>query len=188
MKFFTADTHFDHALKTQRPFSVEDWNAHMLAQINYKVKRNDTLYILGDFALRRPGYWRQQINCRHVKLVRGNHDPLQKCRNVFGGNFLESPEIYTRIGGVKTHLSHYPHAFWPGSHRGYYHLYGHTHNQREATLDAIWPQRRSMDVSPDSYNARFGDFSVWSEDEIRRTLMNREGHDLVSFYKELQGV
>jgi hypothetical protein len=40
-------------------------------------------------------------------------------------------------------VSHYPHAYWPRSHKGCLHVYGHVHAEREATLDAALPGRRS---------------------------------------------
>lgn len=188
---FTSDTHFEHEKfyklfgERTRPFGCDEWNEMFLDQINSRVGRNDRLFILGDFAWKRPGYWRQQIKCRQVILILGNHDSEAKCRRVFGGN-LHDTRVVKKVGVQPIFLSHYPHAFWPASHHGSLHLYGHCHNQREATLDAIWPWRRSMDVSPDSAYQLIGEWRPFSAEEIIERLMARRGHDDVKFYREYQ--
>jgi len=182
--FFTADCHFDHAKfyesQVTRPFSMDEWNKMMLDSINTRAERQDRLFILGDFAWKRPGYWRQQIRCRHVTLIIGNHDNEAKCRNVFGGAMYLTRVVKKVCGIARVFLSHYPHAHWPASHHGSFHLYGHCHNQREACLDAIWPERRSMDVSPDAAFQLTGEWRPFSDEEIFARLGRREGHDSVS--------
>ena len=82
MIYFTADTHFGHEsiiAATHRPYpSVERMNAALIANINDRVSATDTLYVLGDFSYRttvEEAYrLRRRINCRHVHLIRGNHD------------------------------------------------------------------------------------------------------------------
>ena len=66
------------------------------------------------------------------------------------------------------------------------HVYGHMHNQREAHLDAIWPDRRSMDVSPDTAFAKFGEWRPFADHEIYDILSSRKGHDPLEWYKEYQ--
>jgi calcineurin-like phosphoesterase family protein len=187
--FFTADTHFDHeslVTKMGRPgFSgIAEWNEVMLDAINGTAGREDRLFILGDFAWKRPGYWRQKIHCRNVILILGNHDSEAKCRNVFGGNLYRSRTI--KMLGVSVYLHHYPTAYWDRSHHGGFHLYGHCHHQREATLDAMIPGRQSMDVSPDTAFALRGDWGIFSDQEIYARLSPRAGHDHVDYYKDFQ--
>lgn len=186
--YFTADTHFEHAEllnnKNMRPFVPEEWDEMLLYKINTTVQCQDRLFILGDFAWKRPGYWRQQIRCKHVTLIFGNHDKEAKCRNVFGGAFYRTRTI--KLFDTKVYLSHHPSVYWDGSHNGWLHLYGHCHNQREATLDAIWPERRAMDVSPDTAFALTGDWRPFTDEEIYARLMAREGHDPVEFYHNFQ--
>jgi len=185
--YFTADCHFDHeklyeGLTAARPFTVDEWNDLMLDSINTRVARADRLFILGDFAWKRPGYWRQQIQCRHVTLILGNHDSEAKCRNVFGGAMYDTRIVKKVCGDTQVFLSHYPHAYWPGSHRGALHLYGHCHNQREARLDVFWPERRSMDVSPDTAFQLTGEWRPFADDEVVERLMQRKGHDVLDYY------
>jgi len=187
--FFTADTHFEHEKfynpQITRPFTMDAWNEMLLDRVNTMIGRQDRLFILGDFAWKRPGYWRQQIRCRNVILILGNHDKVGKCRAVFGGNLYQT-HVVKILDGAHVFMSHYPHAHWPGSHHGHLHVYGHCHNQREACLDAIWPGRRSMDVSPDSAYQLFGEWRPFSDVEIATRLSQRSGHDDVAFYKDYQ--
>jgi len=186
--WFTSDLHFDHfglINKGGRPFeSIEHWNEHILDAINKCAARADRLFILGDFCWKRPGYWRQRIKCRHVELILGNHDKASQCRKVFGGAMYH--QRMTKMLGTRVFLSHFPNAFWDLSHRGSLHCYGHCHNQREATLDAIWPDRRSMDVSPDSAVVLTGEWRPFSGQEVYDRLMARKGHDLKEFYHAFQ--
>jgi len=89
----------------------------------------------------------------------------------------------TKVNGQRCWLSHYPHAYWPASHKGSFHLYGHTHDQREATLDAVFPGRRSHDAGLDTAFRRFGVHRPFTEMEVFDYLINRPGHDLPEFYQ-----
>lgn len=186
---FTADTHFEHekfySPQITRPFTVDEWSEMLLDRINSMAARHDRLVIAGDFAWKRPGYWRQQIRCRNVVLILGNHDKEAKCRNVFGGN-LYHVRLFKILDDVRVFVSHFPHAFWDGSHRGSLHVYGHCHNQREEYLNAIWPDRRSMDVSPDSAYKLFGEWRPFTDEEVNDILGQRVGHDELVFYREYQ--
>ena len=184
-----ADPHFDHDKLmdiTCRPFpNIEEWNGLLLENINKQVARSDRLIIVGDFGFsKRIGYFKQKIVCRHVELILGNHDQESKCRNVFGGSIWQQRVI--KFFDTKLYISHYPHAYWDGSHKGWMHVYGHVHNQREATLDAIWPERRSMDVSPDTAFERFGEWRPFADHEIYDILSSRKGHDQLEFYFNYQ--
>jgi calcineurin-like phosphoesterase family protein len=189
MRYFIADTHFGHWKLVSnfprlhpgfaRPFeSIEEHDEYLLATINYYVNARDELFVLGDFCTDKPGRYRAKIKCRHVYLIRGNHDPVQASRNVFG----EIPYIRhtkLRYGGKSMHavLCHNPMAFWEGSHNGWAHLYGHCHGRREGTLDTWMPGRRSTDVSVDA-----SAFHIHSEEELYLMFYDRPGHDLKSFY------
>ena len=55
MKYYTSDLHFGHKniIKYEdRPFSsIEEMDEALIDKWNKKVKKNDEVYILGDFAL-----------------------------------------------------------------------------------------------------------------------------------------
>lgn len=123
----------------------------------------------------------KRINCRDIHLIWGNHD-----RQNFGKHFKTAEDVTeTKIGEINVFLSHYPHAYWPASHRGSYHLYGHTHAQREETLDQLFPGRRSMDVGIDNARRILGEYRPFAFEEIHAILGLREGHDGVEYYEAL---
>lgn len=189
MKWFWADLHFDHdaiVTKMGRPAECpEAWYHEAITAININVKRTDWLYLLGDFAWKRPGFWRSQIRCKNIYLIVGNHDPGPvKLKNVFGGNFSEYKMV--KCCGVPTVLCHYPFAFWDKSHRGSYHLHGHLHynKHREAMMDqmqlpfnADTGKRRSMDVAPEHSLERWGYYRPFNEEDVHEILGARKGHD-----------
>lgn len=176
MKFFTSDCHFGHdAIAKLRGF--EDSSIHdetLLGLINYYVRRNDILFILGDFAWTKPGKYRQMIDCKTVYLIAGNHDKVQASKRVFGGNFRET--MMVKIRDQRAWLSHYPHTYWPSSHHGSLHLYGHMHSEYEWVMDYNAPSRRAMDVCPDNACKLLGSPCPFSEDFVYTYLTARVGH------------
>lgn len=194
MKWFISDLHLDHAnvlvgLRGEAFSTIEGWQEHMLDAINTCVQNRDHLYLLGDFlghdrgGARELVRWRRKIRQGQLWLIQGNHDAsATACSAAFGRQFRQVMEV--KVCGVKTWLSHYAHAFWPGSHRGHYHLYGHNHGQREATLDAWMPERRSMEVCPEVIYQLTGQWRPINEEEVHAVLSQRAGHDPLSFYTQ----
>lgn len=193
MKYFTADLHLDHekamGFPGRRGLTLVEWQSLMLEEINSKVNKTDYLYILGDFAFA-PEEWRRKIKCKHVWLIKGNHDPSNdRCKKAFGEDKVKDT-MCLKICGMQAFLSHYPHLAWPASHYGSYHLYGHVHDSRTDYWDEI-PQlkeRLSLDVCPESGKRHFGAFSIFSEDQIHSLLSAKKGHDDVSWYRAKNGV
>ena len=201
MKYFTADTHFGNAgvSRCMRRLdalgalmdSPEKHDPFIINQINKTVGENDTLYILGDLSDNKANYYLKKLTVKDIVLVAGNHDdtttdPFMRDR----WKDLRTTKVRDVNGehgfNMNTILSHYPQMFWDGSHRGYFHLYGHVHGMREDTLDNIFPQRRSMDVGLDNAFKVLGEYRPFSEQEIWDRLSVRHGHDKVSFYREYQ--
>jgi len=201
MRYFIADCHFGHEklimdFPRYRPgtkelfASVEAHDNYLINAINGSIRVDDELFVLGDFALDKPGKYRMRIKCKHVHLIRGNHDRPEKSRRVFG----EIPRVrLTQLRGwyggrLKTVLCHTPMAFWEGSHKGWAHLYGHCHGQREGTLDeALGWQRRSMDVGVDHIYKLTGNFKPLHESYLYSRLTDAPGHDLPEFYQNYRG-
>lgn len=190
-KWFTADPHLGHAkmLVGERAKyfdSIDAWNSHMLAEFE-KCGENGELYILGDLSMEEPQKWRRKLP-KSAYLIRGNHDgSVEKCKKAFGNRFSDTKEVKIGHSRAKCWLSHYGHAYWPASHRGSFHLYGHNHGMREETLDEILPGRKSMDVCPENVFRLLGEFRPISEFEVEELLIGRSGHDHVSFYREKRG-
>lgn len=191
MKWFISDIHADHAKVLVGPRgdafpTIEAWRSHIYAEIARCVTKADELFVLGDaigtMKKKELAKFRNNIKKGKVWLIRGNHDPKeQACIEIFGKNFRHVH--MTKICGVPTWLSHYAHAFWPGSHRGYYHIYAHQHGMREETLDAWMPERRSMEVCPEVIYSVTGEWRPINEFEIHALLSKKKGHDPVDFYE-----
>lgn len=189
MIHFTADLHLGHnrVLGFANRF-FDDIQAHddfLIDSINHRVARRDTLFILGDFCWKTPGHYRARIKCRNVWLIWGNHDKasyrqfFSRCEDTHMAKLTVDP-------GIRVWLSHYPHAYWPKSHHGAFHLYGHMHDAREELLDLSFPARRAMDCGVDSANRLFGDYRPFSEVDVLDLLGGREGHDSVEYYRDLE--
>lgn len=114
--------------------------------------------------------FRKQIQCENIHLILGNHDHhieenklLPNCRRFDEETILDEPywhqypntwvyaqELFSsvshyreiNINGKIIVLSHYGMRVWHGSHKGWFHLYGHSHG----TLPM---QGKSMDVGVD---------------------------------------
>jgi calcineurin-like phosphoesterase family protein len=192
MKYFLADTHFGHSkviLDTRRHpkygvfTTVKEHDDAIIESINNRVGKRDQLYLLGDVGFN-PGRYRPRIKCKNVVLIRGNHDRHQKSINVFG----EYHEILVvkLMNHSRCVLCHYPLAYWPSSHHGTYHLYGHVHGNREQTLDKAFPGRRSLDVTIDNLVNTFGMLGPISEEEIILYFSDKHGHDHVIYYENLR--
>ncbi len=153
--WFTADTHFGHAKiigYCSRPFSsAAEMDAALVARWNSRVSPNDTVWHLGDFTLfgdrEAMGRYRKRLNGK-IHLVRGNHDK----RGIDLSGIFESvgdlSEITISLGGANQRvvLCHYALRVWPHSHRGAWHLYGHSHGTLEDDPHAL-----SVDVGVDCW-------------------------------------
>lgn len=199
IRWFLADAHFEEEAIIKmmarvsalgRLFSsAEEHDAHIMAQINRYVGRDDEFYIVGDWTRKNPGKFRAMVQCRHVRFVLGNHDPVQKCANVFGPLTERlRTKAFSRDGKdyVKLVVDHYPGAYWDGSHNGWCNVYGHIHSQREAYLDEVFPGRRGLDVGVDNAYRLFGEYRPFSEHDVYDYMARREGHDDLRFYRDFQ--
>jgi len=147
MNYYISDLHFfcnsqvDNGVGENydsRPFkSLDEMHDHMLQRWNEKVTNGDTVYILGDVALR----GRKdalialvaQLKGKKV-LVKGNHDDLSDYRyKQLFAEICDYKELSEHFDGqaYKLVLCHYPILMWNGQHKGTILLYGHTHNSVE---------------------------------------------------------
>ena len=80
MIWFTSDLHLGHRAAINmcgRPFeNVEEMNEILIRNFNSCVKKNDTVYILGDFSFASPEETRKILEKLNGKkhLIIGNHD------------------------------------------------------------------------------------------------------------------
>ena len=137
MIWFTADTHFGHANvlrftdRHERWGTIEEMDRALVANINSCVGPNDDLYVLGDFSYKltteQAQAIREQIRCKNVHLVPGNHDKDWTQPDVAGTFIVEPPIAKLRTQGLRLVLCHYPIVDWEGLGHGSIHLHGHIH-------------------------------------------------------------
>jgi len=153
--WFTSDTHYNHANicrgTTQwgregenhfRDFdTLEEMNEVLVNNINALATENDILIHLGDWSF--GGFdaiaeFRNQIICKNVHLVLGNHDhhiannkdgvaELFSSVNQYLDLSIKWPDGTGKHQGAHFVCMHYPIASWDGLGRGVCHLHGHVH-------------------------------------------------------------
>ncbi len=149
--------------------SVHDMNKTLTQTINKYVKAEDTLYFLGDFCFgghKNTPTYRHSLVCQDIRMCRGNHD----------SNIDLYKDLFTSINDVMwckdrkdrpIFMSHYSHRIWEGSHKGYIHCYGHSHN-------SIPDYGKSMDVGVDSAYWLTKEYRPFSIDEIIKIMDSRD--------------
>lgn len=149
---FTADTHFGHggALGLfRRPFaSVAEMDEALVARWNAAVRPEDTVWHLGDFAVRpRASRAAAMLDCLHgIKhLIAGNTDG-PNVRGLAGWASV-APYAELELEGRRLVLCHYPLRAWNGSWRGSINLHGHSHGR-------LAPLPRQVDVGVDAWDFR----------------------------------
>ena len=133
MIYFTSDLHLGHANAigfTSRPFlDVEQMIEGLIKNVNKTGMTNEELWILGDFAFKVnmavTKQFRDQINCKTVHMITGNHDKDYTRDHIFQ-SVQHYKELKTEYG--KFILFHYPIYEWNGAHNGTIHLHGHIHS------------------------------------------------------------
>ena len=145
MNYYISDLHLFHKNVTRagkdfddRPFdNLEEMHSIVKDKWNAKVTNGDTVYILGDLAMR--GTQEDLIAFvstlkGHKVMVKGNHDDIKDLRyKQLFDEICDYKEISDTLDGknVKLVLCHYPILMWKDQHRGSILLYGHVHNSIE---------------------------------------------------------
>ncbi|NEU12595.1 metallophosphoesterase [Methylobacterium sp. BTF04] len=152
--YLTSDTHFGHAgmmsarMNRPRSFtSVEAMNETVIQNWNNRVRKDDEIWHLGDFA-----YGASVAMCREVfarlngrkHLILGNHDAGRTTSLPW---YSQQQMAEPVIEGVRVVLCHYALRTWSGIHRGAIHCYGHSHGSLPGTS-------RSCDVGCDDWDFR----------------------------------
>jgi len=145
MNYYISDLHLFHKNVTRvgkdfddRPFdNLKEMHSIVKDKWNAKVTNGDTVYILGDLAMR--GTQEDLIAFvstlkGHKVMVKGNHDDIKDLRyKQLFDEICDYKEISDTLDGknVKLVLCHYPILMWKDQHRGSILLYGHVHNSIE---------------------------------------------------------
>ena len=131
--WFTSDWHLSHnnVIKyDNRPFdNIKEMNDEIIKRFNTLVKPDDHVIFLGDMFF---GSYKElmtildNINCKNIHYVYGNHDKLIKKEML--GKFLTLTDILTVVVGKQEIVCcHYAMRVWNRCHHGSWHLYGHSH-------------------------------------------------------------
>lgn len=163
--WFTADTHFNHRgiLKSSdgwgwRDFpSVDAMNDHLVLCWNSRVKRNDFVYLLGDFGWNDCENLASQLNGQKF-LIEGSHDAEGKRLRRY---FVQvTPMKTVKVEGQVMVLTHCAMRVWERSHYGSWNLYGHSHGRLPQLANA-------MDVGVDTHN-----YYPYSFQEVKDNIEN----------------
>lgn len=191
--------------------SVKEMNEDLVRNINKYVGQEDHLYHLGDWSFGgADNIWsfRKQLVCDNIHLILGNHDhhieenkmldipeeDREMCFLRFGTYAgMQARDLFSSVGHYKEILvgktpfilSHYGHRVWHGSHKGWIHLYGHSH-------DSLPPYGKSMDVGIDTAIRMFGEARPFSIQDItgfmeHQPLQFPDHHDLKTNTGKPQG-
>jgi calcineurin-like phosphoesterase family protein len=174
--WFTSDTHYNHSnicrgtsnwpepSKT-RPFeTLKEMNDTLVNNLNAVVGEDDILFHLGDWSF--GGFemiqeFREQIKCKNIHLILGNHDhhiesDKEGVQGLFASvnNYLRLELTIPNTAGLinakavikKTLIMcHYPIASWHDMNRGVIQLHGHVHLGPDQKLH----EGKAMDVGVD---------------------------------------
>ena len=173
--FFTSDHHFFHTniIKfSNRPFAdVDEMNQVMIERWNEKVKPDDEVYYLGDFALTKDkeavADVLDQLNGTKY-LICGNHEgPAlsnpKKFKWIKDYFELKVKDPDVKNGVQRIILFHYAMRVWRSDFRGTWHLYGHSHGNLPDKEDKL-----CFDVGVDNH-----DFYPLSYQEVKDIMATK---------------
>lgn len=156
--WFISDTHFRHRRimeYSKRPFaSIEEHDEILVLNWNSAVKKQDSVYFLGDLIFGEPEVARLFVRRLNgtILFIAGNHDrTASSIRNMFA---WYGDVKMLKLSEQRIFMSHYAHRVWPSSHHGVFHCYGHSHNSLPDD-----PKALSMDVGIDATAARLAGLS-----------------------------
>ena len=170
--YFTSDHHFSHSniiRFSNRPFeNIDEMNEILIDRWNEKVKPEDEVYYLGDFALTKDNEQIANILDRlngTKYLIVGNHEGpaltnRKKFKWVKDYHELKVKDSTCENGIQRIILFHYAMRVWRGDYRGSWHLYGHSHGNLPDKED-----RLAFDVGVDCHN-----FYPLSYEEVKEIM------------------
>lgn len=131
--FVTADDHWGHKNiihLSKRPFSdINEMNEALIQNWNSIVPSDGTVYHLGDMFYKMPLDKAYSILERlngQIHLIEGNHDQVTVQLRHPKIQFLGGLHMIW-IGKTKLVMCHYAMRVWQSSHKGSWHIYGHSH-------------------------------------------------------------
>jgi calcineurin-like phosphoesterase family protein len=206
--WFTSDTHYNHANicsattkwtdpVTCREFkSLEHMNAHIVGNTNEKVGQDDILFHLGDWSFggfEQIELFRNQIVCRNIHIITGNHDhhienDREGIQSIFSSvNKYLNLNVKWNVGTPlmdeqRFALMHFPIASWDNMARGAIHLHGHVHFEPRLRIGA----GKMMDVGVDGnglYPIEMSEVLRLMRNQPIKSMFTFDHHEIVENYK-----
>jgi len=181
--FFSSDLHLRHqaVVNFGRNFKdLEQMNTHIISEINKKVGKDDIIVLLGDTIMVDKDYawFLDSIICENVILLFGNHcgvGRLTEIKNSYQFDKLKYIGYYLELSVDKQIVccSHYPMFNWNYQDEGSFHLSGHLHGDENHIIE-LMRKYKCMDVGIDSYYNMFGEYSVFSFEQICEILKDKK--------------
>jgi len=181
MTYFISDLHLGHERIIKlcnRPFgSVTEMNEALIEGWNKKVKKNDTVYVLGDVVWDKNKVveYMRRLSGKKI-LVAGNHDKPWVRREECLGCF-DSVVQYLEISleGHPITMCHYPMLEWRSSREDEprklgYHIHGHIHNRISEEYRALYMQFNALNAGVDVNGYTPATFGELVENNMRFKL------------------
>ena len=183
--FFIADLHLGHANCIRfdnRPWeSVEEMDMALIRRWNRKVRPEDHVYVLGDFAYKNKTSVREYTDQLHgtIHLIRGNHDKRSEQYEECFFEVSDYKEIALKQGGIKYQLvlSHYFIPFYNGARGTAFMLHGHTHKGQDYQIEETIKQEiRDQGIRCEAYNVG----CMWQnfEPQTIEEIIARQGREI----------
>lgn len=183
--WFTSDVHFSHAnilyfhperrehfgitleeLKEDSVAAAEKMNEMLIKQWNDTVKRDDTIYFLGDFCMGNREETEKILQKLHGKkfLIPGNHDKSLKGLERYFEDVAQIKEAkftnnqFPFIDPNETfcvEMCHFPLLTWNRRENGSVHVHGHTHNSVTKINDTLMELRVDVGYDCEKWNYQF---------------------------------
>lgn len=160
---------------------ANEMNEALFFNHNSLVKNNDVIIHIGDFAFdANILYYLKRLNGK-FKFILGNHDERLKSF-LYGLRYNSDPWLHQKVELYEPEeeiyindkliiLSHYSMRVWNESHRGSWHLYGHSHGTLKDD-----PNSLSMDVGIDCNNYFPFSFSQIEDKMSKKTFVPIDHH------------
>jgi calcineurin-like phosphoesterase family protein len=206
--WFTSDTHYNHGNicssttqwtnpVTLRDFkSLEDMNATLVGNINEIVGEDDILFHLGDWSFggfEQIEIFRNQIVCKNVHIITGNHDhhienDREGIQSIFSSvnkylNLNVKWNVGTPLMGEQRFaLMHFPIASWDNMSRGAIHLHGHVHFESNIRIG----KGKMMDVGCEGnnlYPIEMGEVLELMSKQPIKGMFESDHHEILENYK-----
>ena len=183
--YFISDLHLGHAnciRFDKRPWeTAEEMDMEIIRRWNRKVRKEDHVYVLGDFAYRNRttiADYTKQMN-GHIHLIRGNHDKRSEAYESCFYEVVDYKDMVIMADGVKCRLilSHYFIPFYNGARHMAFMLHGHTHKTEESVMEErIKEDIRRKGLRCEAYNVG----AMWQnyEPQTFEEIIARQGRKI----------